>query len=183
MATAVGGRTLLAAVQAALPSVIGGSITDRIGLWAYADSVALPPNGYPQVVTTGPLTGKVGSGTRAAALSSAVKSLKADGDRWAYGALIAAVDKAPDTAVTGRTSRVVLITSGVDETPATPRQMVLSAVGATKNTVRVDVIGLGSAVPADAYAAIAAAAGGSYVPVTNPAKLGRALTDLLTLEP
>jgi hypothetical protein len=181
MATAVRGRSLLAAVQAALPAVIGGHITDRIGLWAYSDSVALPPDGYPQLVSTGPLTGKVGSGTRAAALSAAVKSLKAGGDRWAYGALIAAVDKAPGTAVTGRASRVVLITSGVDETPATPRQMVLSAVGAAKGTVRVDVIGLGSAVPADAYAAIAAAGGGTYVPVTDPAKLGQALTDLLTL--
>jgi hypothetical protein len=183
MSTEVGGRSLLAAVQAALPSVIGGKVTDRVGLWAYSDSVALPPDGYPQLVSTGPLTGKVGTGTRQAALSAAVQALKADGDRWAYGALIAAVDKAADTAVTGRTSRVVLITSGVDETPATPRQMVLTALGAAKGSVRVDVVGLGSAVPADAYNQIATAAGGSYVPVTDPAKLGQVLTDLLTLEP
>ncbi|HET8589897.1 MAG TPA: vWA domain-containing protein [Nakamurella sp.] len=183
MSTEVGGRSLLAAVQAAVPTVIGGKITDRVGLWAYSDSVALPPDGYPQLVSTGPLAGKVGTGTRQAALSAAVRALKADGDRWAYGALMAAVDKAADTTVTGRTSRVVLITSGVDETPATPRQMVLTALGAAKGSVRVDVVGLGNAVPADAYNQIATAAGGSYVPVTDPAKLGQVLTDLLTLEP
>lgn len=182
MAATDDGRSLLAWVRKALPSVTGGTVTDRVGLWAYSDSGALPPDGYPNLVSTGPLSGTVGGHPRSAALKSAIAGLAADGDRWAYGALIAALDKAPDAAVKGRANRIVLITSGVDETPATPRQMVLDAEAAVKGKVRIDVIGLGSAVPVDAYQEIASAGGGEYVPVTDPAKLGQTLTDLLTLE-
>ena len=181
MAASDHGTSLLAWVKKALPAVTGGSVTDRVGLWAFADSGSLPPDGYPQLVSTGPLNDKVGTKTRSAALASAISGLRADGDRWAYGALMEALKEAPGAAVAGRTSRVVLITSGVDQTPATPRQAVLDAVRAARGKIRVDVVGLGSSVPADAYQAIAAAGGGQYIPVTNPAKLGQTLTDLLTL--
>ena len=182
MAATQDGKSLLDWAKAAVGSVTDGSVTDRAGLWAFADSGSLPPNGYPELVSTGPLGSKVDGKARSSALKSALAALKADGDRWAYGALIEALTKVPDAGVTGRENRVVLITSGVDQTPATPRQSVLDAEDAVGSKVRVDVIGLGSAVPVDAYQEIAKAGGGEYVPVTDPRKLATTLTDLLTLD-
>lgn len=181
MAEQADGASLLAWVQKALPAVLGGKITDRAGLWAYADSGVLPPDGYPQLVSTGKLSGKVDGHSRATALKSAVSDLNPSGDRWAYGALIQALKTVPDAAVPHRASRVLLITSGVDETPATPRQMVLDAESAVKGKVRIDVVGLGSAVPVEAYQQIAKTGGGEYIPVPDPSKLGETLTDLYTL--
>jgi hypothetical protein len=182
MATTRDGKSLLAWVKSAVGSVTDGSVTDRAGLWAFADSGSLPPNGYPELISTGPLGSKVDGKLRSSALKSALTGLTADGDRWAYGALIEALKTVPRAGVDGRENRVLLITSGVDQTPATPRQSVLDAEDAVGNKVRVDVIGLGSAVPVDAYQAIAQAGGGEYVPVTNPSKLTSTLTDLLTLD-
>jgi len=176
------GKSLLTWTKSAVGSVIDGSITDRAGLWAFADSGSLPPDGYPELVSTGPLGSKVDGTVRSSALKSALAGLKADGDRWAYGALIEALTKVPDAAVKGRPNRVILITSGVDQTPATPRQSVLDAEKAVGSKVRIDVIGLGGAVPADSYQEIAHAGGGEYVPVTDSRKLASTLTDLLTLE-
>jgi secreted protein with Ig-like and vWFA domain len=92
-----------------------------------------------------------------------------------------AVKKVPDARVQGRASRLILFTSGVDETPATPRTMVLDALRTAKaKGIEVDVVGLGDTVPVDAYSDIASATGGKYIPAPDPATLARALTRLLT---
>src|SRR5699024_6114101 len=124
-----------------------GTITDRLGLWAFSDSGFLPPNGYPELVSTGKLGGKVDDTTRAKAIPAELDKLRPQGDRWAYGALVEARTKVPKAAVDGRQSRVLLITSGVDDTPTLPRSTVLDAVEKAKDTVRVDVIGLSDSVP------------------------------------
>ncbi len=183
MSAEAGGRTLLDWVKQALVTVTDGALTDRVGLWAYSDAAALPPDGYPELVSTGPLTGDVDGTRRSDALRDAISGLTSEGDRWAYGALIQALTKAPAAAVAGRDSRIVLVVSGADETPTTPRRTVIDAVKAARNAndaIRIDIVGLGAALPADAYTAIAAAGGGEYLPVTDPATLGPKLTELLT---
>lgn len=195
MATEHDGTSLLDWVKKALPGLVDGTLTDRVGLWVYSDGAIYPPNGFPELVPTGLITEKVkvpklgadGSvastvdEVRSKALADAVADLKPDGDRWAYGALMEALPKAATAAAAGREDRVILITSGVDQTPGTLRRQVLTAVGDEKGTLRLDVVGLGDAVPVDAYTDIAAAAGGEYIPVTDPATLGQQLTDFLTL--
>jgi hypothetical protein len=189
------GTTLLDWVKKALPGIVDGSLTDRIGLWVYSDGAIYPPSGFPELVSTGLVNEKVkvpelaadGSvadtveEVRSKALTDAIADLKPDGDRWAYGALMEALPKAATAAVDGRENRVILVTSGVDQTPGTLRRQVLAAVGEEKGALRLDVVGLGDAVPVDAYTDIAGAAGGEYIPVTDPAKLGQQLTDFLTL--
>lgn len=195
MAVEHGGTTLLDWVKKALPELTDGSLTDRIGLWVYSDGAIYPPSGFPELVSTGPITEKVSvtklaadgavAGTveeaRSKGLADAIANVQPNGDRWAYGAVMEALPKAAGAAVDGRQSRVILITSGVDQTPGTLRRQVLTAVGAEKSKLRLDVVGLGDAVPVDAYSEIAAAAGGEYIPVTDPATLGQRLTDFLTL--
>jgi hypothetical protein len=195
MATERDGSSLLDWVKTALPELTDGSITDRVGLWVYSDGAIYPPSGFPELVPTGLITEKVSvtklaadgsvadtvEEVRSKALVDVIANLQPQGDRWAYGALMEALPKAAAAAADGRENRVVLITSGVDQTPGTLRRQVLTAVGAEKGTLRLDVIGLGDAVPVDAYTDIASAAGGEYVPVTDPAKLGQQLTDFLTL--
>jgi hypothetical protein len=195
MATEHDGTTLLDWVKKALPELTDGSITDRAGLWVYSDGAIYPPSGFPELVSTGLITEKVSvtelaadgsvadtvDEVRSKALTDAVAKVQPNGDRWAYGALMEALPKAADAAVDGRENRVILITSGVDQTPGTLRRQVLAAVGAEKGALRLDVVGLGDAVPVDAYTDIAAAAGGEYIPVTDPATLGQQLTDFLTL--
>jgi hypothetical protein len=153
------------------------------------------PSAFPEMVPPGLITEKVSATKLAAdgsvadtveevrskALVDVIANLQPQGDRWAYGALMEALPKAAAAAADGRENRVVLITSGVDQTPGTLRRQVLAAVGAEKGALRLDVIGLGDAVAVDAYPDIASAAGGEYVPVTDPAKLGQQLTDFLTL--
>jgi hypothetical protein len=141
------------------------------------------PGGYAQVVTTGPLSGTVGTTTRSDALASAISGLEPGGSRWIYGAIIAAHAATVQGAVTGRDDRLVVITTGADTTPNTSRLKVINAVRSGGGKVRVDIIGLGAAVPATAFVQIAAAGGGTYVPVTDPADLAQAMTDLLTPAP
>ncbi|MEO7126709.1 MAG: substrate-binding domain-containing protein [Nakamurella sp.] len=195
MSTENGGKTLLDWVKAALPDLADGSLTNRIGLWVYSDGAIYPPSGFPELVSTGLITEKVkvpelaadGSvattveEARSKALVDSIAKLTPNGDRWAYGALVEALPKAATAAVTGRQNRVILITSGVDQTPGTLRSQVLRAVHDQKEKLRLDVIGLGSAVPVAAYTDIAAAANGEYVPITDPAKLGQQISDFLTL--
>ena len=190
MATTDRGKSLIDWVRAALPAVTGGKVTDRAGLWAYSDGAIYPPTGFPDLVPTGPLTQTITvtlpgaspvTEPRSKALEAALASLKPAGDRWAYGALMEALPKAAAAGTTGRSNRVILITSGADETPGTLRKMVLDSVKAVTGKVRLDVVGLGSAVPVAAYTDIAAAGGGKYVPVTDPAGLGQQLVDLITL--
>lgn len=191
MAVKDGDQTLMEWVKKGLAGLVDGSVTDHVGLWAYSDGVVYPPSGFPDLVPTGPLSEKVtttlpGSSTpvtelRSKALTDALATLKPDGDRWAYGALMEALPKAAKAGVKGRADRILLITSGVDETPGTLRKMVLDAVRAQKGTVRVDVVGVGAAVPVAAYTDIAAAGGGEYIPAPDLANLGQKLTDLLTL--
>jgi hypothetical protein len=176
-----GGKPLTDWVRQALTSVTNGKITDTAGLWT--SSSLDTPGGYVQVVSTGPLTGKVGTRTRSAALASSIAGLTPGGSRWIYGAIIAADASAVSGADARRADRLVVITTGADNTPNTSRAKVINAVKSGAGTVRVDVIGLGSAVPATAFDQIAAAGGGTYVPVADPAKLTQALTDLLTLNP
>ncbi len=195
MATERDGSSLLDWVKKALPELTDGSITDRVGLWVYSDGAIYPPSGFPELVPTGLITEKVSvtklaadgsvadtvDELRSQALVDVIANLQPHGDRWAYGAVMEALPKAAAAAAEGRENRVVLITSGVDQTPGTLRRQVLTAVGAEKDALRLDVIGLGDAVPVDAYTDIAGAAGGEYVPVTDPAKLGQQLADFLTL--
>jgi hypothetical protein len=195
MATEHDGTTLLDWVKKALPGLVDGSLTDRVGLWVYSDGAIYPPSGFPQLVPTGLITEKAkvpqlgpdGAVTatvdevRSKALADAISQLKPDGDRWAYGAVMEALPKAETATIDGRENRVILITSGVDQTPGTLRRQVLDAVKSERSKVRLDVVGLGDAVPVAAYTDIAAAAEGEYIPVTDPAKLGAQLTDFLTL--
>jgi hypothetical protein len=195
MATEHDGTTLLDWVKKALPGLVDGSLTDRVGLWVFSDGAIYPPSGFPQLVPTGLITEKVkvpqlgpdGAVTatvdqlRSKALDAAVTDLKPDGDRWAYGALMEALPKAEAATIDGRQNRVILITSGVDQTPGTLRRQVLDAVKAETGKLRLDVVGLGDAVPVDAYTDIAAAADGEYIPITDPAKLDAQLADFLTL--
>lgn len=191
MADKDAGAPLINWVKKALPDVIGGAVTDRVGLWAYSDGEIYPPTGFPELVPTGPLTQAITvtlpgaeapvTKPRSRALVDALTGLSPDGDRWAYGALMEALPKAAKAGAAGRENRVILITSGADDTPGTLRRMVLDSVKAVKAKVRLDVVGLGTAVPVDAYTDIAAAGGGKYFPVTDPAKLGQQLVDLLTL--
>lgn len=196
MATEDEGDTLLNWVTKALPSLFDGTLTDRVGLWVYSDGAIYPPTGSPELVPTGPLTeeaevpklGPDGAVTetvkelRSKALSEAIAGLTtADSERWAYGALMEALPKAAEAAVDGRANRVLLITSGVDETPGTLRVQVLDAVREVAGTVRLDVVGLGESVPVAAYTDIAAAGGGEYIPATDPANLAQQLRDFLTL--
>lgn len=196
MATEDDGETLLDWVTKALPSLFDGSLTDRVGLWVYSDGAIYPPNGSPELVPTGPLTGdadvpKLGPDgavadtvkeLRSKALTEAVAGLAtSDGERWAYGALMEALPKAAAAAVDGRANRVLLVTSGGDETPGTLRSQVLDAVRAVAGSVRLDVVGLGESVPVAAYTDIAAAGGGEYIPATDPANLAKQLRDFLTL--
>lgn len=175
----VDGKTLTAWVQEALTSVTDGTITNTVGMWTSSGDET--PNGYTQVVTTGLLSGKVGNQTRSAALSTAIAALSGAGSRWIYGAIIAADASAVTGAVANRDDRLVVITTGADTTPNTSRAKVINAVKSGAGAVQVDIIGLGTAVPATAYSEIAAAGGGAYVPVTDPSKLTEAMTDLLTL--
>lgn len=189
------GTSLLDWVKKALPSVVDGTLTDQAGLWAYSDGAIYPPNGFPDLVPTGPLTAKatvITLGTdgaitgkaaevRSKAMSTAIGRLKPDGDRWAYGALMEALPKVAKIATGARENRVILITSGVDQTPGTLRRQVLDSVKAEKGKLRLDVVGLGDAVPVDAYTDIAAADGGEYIPVPDPTTLGQQLADFLTL--
>lgn len=186
--------SLLGWVKKAVVELSDGSVTDQVGLWAYSDALIYPPSGFPRLVATGPLSETVtitpeggGEGAtvekpRLEAIDEAVAGLTAQGERWAYGALMEALTKVPDAAVDGRASRVILFTSGTDETPGTPRRMVIDAVEQVAGSVRVDVVGLGDAVPVDAYSDIASASnGGEYIPAPDPKQLGQQLTDLLTL--
>ncbi|MBN9611334.1 MAG: substrate-binding domain-containing protein [Actinobacteria bacterium] len=191
MSATDGGSTLMEWVKKALPKIVDGPITNRIGLWLYSDGSVYPPSGFPDIVPTGPINEKItttipGSTTpvtelRSKALTDAIASLKPDGDRWAYGALMEALPKTAKAGITGRQNRVILITSGADQTPGTLRRMVLDSVGAVKSKVRLDVIGLGTAVPVAAYTDIAAAGGGEYIPAPDMANLAQKITDLLTL--
>lgn len=182
MADEVDGKSLLAWTTAGLKPMTDGALTNAVGLWAFSDSGYLPPDGYPELVTSGLLSGDVDDSTRKAAIEAALGDLTAEGDRWAYGALIAACQQVPDEALDGRKSRILLITSGVDETPTTPRTAVIDAVEQAADSVRVDVIGLGDSVPVAAYTEIAKAGGGEYIPVTDPSKLAATLTNLMTIE-
>ena len=180
LGTTVGGKTLTAWVQAALTSVTDGEITDTAGMWTSSSEET--PGGYTQVVTTGPLSGKVGSQTRSAALAAAITDLSPGGRRWIYGGIIAADASALSGAIANRDDRLVVITTGADATPNTSRAKVINAVKSGAGSVRVDIIGLGTEVPSTAYNEIATAGGGIYVPVTDPSTLTQQLTDLLTLE-
>lgn len=189
------GAALLEWVQQALPMLFDGSVTDRVGLWVYSDGAIYPPTGSPELVSTGPILDeaevpKLGENgavadtvteQRSTALAEALEGLHADGERWAYGALMEALPKAAEAGVEGRDSRALLITSGVDETPGTLRSQVLAAVRDVAGSIRLDVVGLGDAVPVDAYTDIAAAGGGEYIPATNRESLGQQLKDFLTL--
>lgn len=198
-----GGETLIEWVKQALPEVFDSGLTDRIGLWVYSDAEIYPPTGYPELVPAGPLDSEVDvtipdprnpdnpldSGstqivnlTRADALHKVMDAITVTGERWAYGAIMEAVPQAATEGVDGRDSRVLIITSGADDTPGTLRAQVLDAVKAEADTVQLDVIGLGTAVPVDAYTDIAAAGGGQYIPVTDPAKLSKTIIDLLSPE-
>jgi hypothetical protein len=179
LGSSVGGKPLTDWVRQALTSATNGKITDTVGLWT--SSGLDTPGGYAQVVSTGLVTGTVGAQTRSAALASAIDGLTPGGSRWIYGAIIAADASAVSGADAHRADRLVVITTGADSTPNTSRAKVINAVKSGAGTVRVDVIGLGTAVPATAFDQIAAAGGGTYVPVTDPSKLTQALTDLLTL--
>lgn len=195
MAKELNGESLLAWVKKALPALTDGTVTDQVGLWAYADGAIYPPSGFPELVPTGPLDKTVkaitlgadgtASGTvdeaRSKALTDTIAKLQPQGDRWAYGAVMEALPQAAKAAVAGRQDRVILITSGVDETPGTLRRQVLTAVSAERGKVQLDVVGLGDAVPVTAYSDIAKATGGQYVPVTDPSTLGQQLVDFLTL--
>lgn len=197
MATDDEGDTLLNWVKKALPSLFDGTLTDRVGLWVYSDGSVYPPNGSPELVPTGPVTEKADvpklgedgavaetvEELRSQALTEAIAGLTttADSERWAYGALMEALPKAAAAAVEGRANRVLLITSGVDQTPGTLRRQVLDAVRAVAGSVRLDVVGLGESVPVAAYTDIAAAGGGEYIPATDPANLAQQLRDFLTL--
>ena len=180
LGTTVGGKTLTAWVQAALTSVTDGEITDTAGMWTSSSEET--PGGYTQVVTTGPLSGKVGNQTRSAALAAAITDLSPGGRRWIYGGIIAADASAVSGAIANRDDRLVVITTGADATPNTSRAKVINAVKSGAGSVRVDIIGLGTEVPSTAYNEIATAGGGIYVPVTDPSTLTQQLTDLLTLE-
>jgi hypothetical protein len=134
-------------------------------------------------VPTGPLSAKIGTTIRSAVLTSAIAGLAPGGSRWIYGAIIAADTRAVSLAVTGRNNRLVVITTGQDSTPNTPRSAVINAARAGSANLQVDVVGVGPTVPATAYSQIAKAGGGTYIPVPDPTKLTQALTDLLSPAP
>lgn len=186
------GASLMSWVKKALPELLDGSVSDRVGLWVYSDGGVYPPTGSPELVPVGiitkkttvtsPVDGSTSKTVRSTGLNDVIQDLTPDGERWAYGALMEALPKAADAAKKNRDSRALLITSGADQTPGTLRRQVLDAVRATADSVRLDVVGVGSAVPVDAYTDIAAAGGGEYVPVVNPKKLGQQLVEFLTLD-
>lgn len=186
MDTTVDGKTLLEWVVDSLPDIVSGELTDSAGLWIYSDAEFFPPAGFSELVTTGLLTDNVTIGddddpietTRARAFERSTDLLEPVGERWAYGALIEVLKVAKTTTIDGRESHVILITSGADDTPGTPRQMVLDALQSAASTVTVDVIGLGDAVPADAYSHIAKDGGGEYYPITDPSTMASSLVNI-----
>lgn len=159
----INGKSRLQWLQAGLTSALAGAGTTGVGLWSTSSQAG--DEGYVELVPAGPLTGKVKSGTRQAALTTAISQLSAGGGKRYYASTPAVLTKIAGTATAGVPHRLVLITDGADQTPSTPRAGVvaaLQAIVAANPHVKLQVIGVGNAAPAGALGALAAAGAGTY---------------------
>jgi len=167
-------------VQEALRQRIAEGKGAAIGLWVISTGVA--DSGYAEVVGTGLLTGKVGTQTRAKALTAAVDGLTPSGDRYSYAAMVAAYQGATSAAVKGVPNRVIAIVNGGDNTPNLPRADVVATIAATAAAnpgVTLDVIGIGPSAPAAALSEVATAGGGSFTAVGSASEVATALSALM----
>lgn len=176
MGTVVNGRTRIDYAQEGLRQAVTALAGGNAGLWSFSTAVAVP--GWLQLVTTAPVLGQNDGTPQADRLTAAIDRLGPGGTRTTYAAVVAAYQSASDGAVSGRSNRVVLITDGVDQTPAVAREQVvaqLTAIQAQGKGVELDILGVGETAPADALTALAAAGGGTYTAVPQTPGLPAAI--------
>lgn len=179
MNTVDAGRQRITWMQNAVYGTLARNPANWFGAWSFSTQDA--PSGYSELVPTGALTDQVNGASRSAAITSAVKALTPGGDSWSYAAIQAAYATAVNSAVAGRANRVIVMTDGLDTTPALSRATVIaniSALAAQNKNVSLDVIGLSGDVNPTAMTEIAQAGGGTFTALNTLTDLQRTLNGL-----
>lgn len=156
--------------------------TSALGLWAFStDQGASTP--WSQLVSIGPLSGRVGGMSRRQALLSAAATMPArvHGGTALYDTVLAAYQQVQAHYDPSKVNSVVLMTDGKNEDTNSPRtltQLLAQLKSADpRRPVRVITIGIGSGTDVQALGRIAAATGGKFYLVQDAADVSGVFLD------
>lgn len=142
------GKTKIALVQAAAPVLLNGfTDSDRVGLWSFSAAAALGGTlDYQPLVPVGPMSDRLGTGTRRARLAANINALQPTGATGLYNTAAAAVAALRAQYNPDAINAVVLLTDGRNETNGglSLQQLLAQLTAPTQPLVRVFTIAYGS---------------------------------------